>query len=278
MPQPLHIASTDNVQVALHDLGGTGPPLLIVHATGFLGMAYAPLARSLTANFSVWSADLRGHGDSITPDRTSMSWWGMFDDVLAIADHLGGQLSAFGHSMGGAAILGAEMMRSGTFTSAYTFEPIVFPSSAVAAAQHQDSHIVQAARRRRAEFESFDAAFERYSHRPPMQLLDPEVLRLYVDHGFRGQPNGSVTLKCSPETEASVFACSHVGIFDRLLEVHIPVAVACGRDESGPPVYAPGIADELPAGTFYRDDSLSHFGPFEQPARVGNHVREFLTR
>ena len=44
----LTVPSSGGVAVALHDLGGTGAPLLVCHATGFHGRMYAPLARLLT--------------------------------------------------------------------------------------------------------------------------------------------------------------------------------------------------------------------------------------
>jgi len=64
----LTVPSSGGVAVALHDLGGTGAPLLVCHATGFHGRMYAPLARRLTARFHVFALDFRGHGASTVPD------------------------------------------------------------------------------------------------------------------------------------------------------------------------------------------------------------------
>ena len=38
------VPSTDGVTLAVHDLGGDGPPLLLCHATGFHGRVWTALA------------------------------------------------------------------------------------------------------------------------------------------------------------------------------------------------------------------------------------------
>ena len=43
----LRASSSDGVELAIHDLGGEGPPLLFVHATGFHGRCYTRVAEQL---------------------------------------------------------------------------------------------------------------------------------------------------------------------------------------------------------------------------------------
>ena len=43
--------------IALHHLGGEGPPLLFVHATGFNARTYGPFVDKLARHFSVWAPD-----------------------------------------------------------------------------------------------------------------------------------------------------------------------------------------------------------------------------
>ncbi|MBT8239611.1 MAG: alpha/beta fold hydrolase, partial [Acidimicrobiia bacterium] len=79
----LDVESTDNVVLKLHHLGGSGPPLIICHATGFNGMAYGPMARYLTGDFDIWAVDFRGHGASNAPASGDFAWSGMAADLLA---------------------------------------------------------------------------------------------------------------------------------------------------------------------------------------------------
>ena len=78
-----HVDSTDGVRLAVHDLGGDGPPLLLSHATGFHGLVWAPLAAALATRYHSWSLDYRGHGDSTEPAGGSFHWAGAGADAWA---------------------------------------------------------------------------------------------------------------------------------------------------------------------------------------------------
>ena len=49
----VHVTSRDGVDVAVYDLGGDGPPLLLAHATGFHGLVWDGFADRLTERFHV---------------------------------------------------------------------------------------------------------------------------------------------------------------------------------------------------------------------------------
>jgi pimeloyl-ACP methyl ester carboxylesterase len=91
--------------LAVHDWGGTGAPVLLAHPTGFHGRLWAPVAERLVgAGRRVWSFDFRGHGDSYAPGPVgdAYAWAGFAADALAVVDHLGiagdPALIACGHS------------------------------------------------------------------------------------------------------------------------------------------------------------------------------------
>ena len=264
----MRIPSTDGVELEVHDLGGEGPPLLLAHATGFHGRVWEPLAAHLTG-FHRWSIDMRAHGDSDAPADRPLEWYGFADDVLSVIDALGLEKPfGVGHSKGAASLLLAEQARPGTFSALYLYEPVVVPEDFVTD-RNPDNPLSNGARRRRDTFESFDAAFENYASKPPFNSLHPEVLRVYVDHGFNQNPDGTVSLKCLPENEADVYAhgMSHHA-FAALHEVSCPVTIAVGLEDTVPAVFARPIADALPMGTVASFPELAHFGPLENPSLV----------
>jgi pimeloyl-ACP methyl ester carboxylesterase len=270
------VTSADGVGLALHDLGGEGPPILLSHATGFHGCVLAPLAAELATDFHCWSLDYRGHGDSDVPP-TDIGDWGRFgDDAVAVAEvlDLHGALG-FGHSMGGAALLMAELARPGTFAGLVLFEPIAFPRNPDR--PEGPTPMVEAARRRRTVFADRDEAFANYAGKPPLNLLTPAALRAYVDHGFVDRPDGTVELKCDPEHEARIFEGGATqDLFDRLGGVQCPVLVLTGRHEDNPPgELGPVVAGALPQGQVVTLDQLSHFGPMEDPAAVAAQIQAF---
>lgn len=281
--------STDGVTVALHDLGGQGPPLLLCHATGFHGPIWAPVAAELAADAHCWALDFRGHGDSALPASDSLGWHRMADDVRAAAARLKGEaLFGVGHSMGGTALILAEQAVPGLFAALWCFEPIVLPTSPTAAGSSapngppvpRPNPMAASARRRKAVFPDRATAMANYAAKPPLDGFDPRALEAYVEHGFKDLAEGGVELKCAPETEASVFEGGiHHQAFSGLGDVLCPATIVASGDGRPPSVAAMAVADALPKGRFEQLRALSHFGPMEDPEAIAHSIRtSFFSR
>ena len=279
----------------MRDLGGTGPDLLVGHATGFHGWAYSPMAAHLTSSFRVWLLDFRGHGLSGRPADGDYGWDAMGTDAAAAADAIGaranaddaigaqagaidaksvgvGTLYGFGHSMGANALVMAELARPERFAGLFLYEPVIAEArSFLAGAQ---TMLVEAARRRREAFDDRAEARARYAARPPLDALRADALDAYVQTGFADRPDGRVGLACEPEVEAATFA-GRTQIFDRLGEVGPPTVVAAGPDaggEPGPSRFAASVAAALPRGRLIRYEHLGHLGPLQDPDAVAADV------
>jgi len=275
------VPSTDGVVLALHDLGGTGPTVLFSHATGFHALVWRPLAQHLAPSYHGAAVDYRAHGDSVLPEGVPVHWNGFGADASAAAAALGCRPGApgfgVGHSMGGAALLMAELAAPGTFRGLVLFEPIVMPPDLVR--PEGGSQMPAVARRRRAEFATRDEAIANFASKPPLNTLRADALAAYVEHGFRDTPEGTVRLKCLPEHEAQTYEMSGShDTFARLGEVQCAVLVMSGRDEPmQPAAWAENVAQAIPNGHFERHDELGHMGPLEAPDLVGDVVDRFFS-
>jgi pimeloyl-ACP methyl ester carboxylesterase len=275
LPPPQWVRSTDGVEVAAYDLGGEGPDVLAVHATGFCAGVWLPLLARLGGTRRC-AIDVRGHGRSGTP-ATGMDWHGTAADVLAAVNALGLERPfGIGHSMGGASLVLAEQARPGTFRGLWLFEPIIFPPGF---SDTGENPLAEGARRRRPHFSSALAARANFASKAPLSSLHPEALDAYVAHGFEELADGSVELRCAPGTEAATYEMgARHGAFDRLALVECPTVVLRGTAvRPGPASFAPLVATALPNAVLEDHPELGHFGPLEDPEAMAASVRSAVT-
>ncbi len=272
------VTTSDGVSIAVHDLGGDGPSLVMSHATGFHGGVWRPMVQRLAERFRCWSLDHRGHGDSALPPGRNFEWQGFGQDVLAVVDGLSLEAArGIGHSAGGTALLLAEQARPGTFEALYCYEPVVVPADPPLG-RDRDSWLAAAARRRRDVFPSRQEAYEHYASKPPLAHLDAATLSEYVDRGFEDLPDGRVRLKCRPEDEAVIaeMATEH-DCFARLPSITCPVMLAGGGHTEGLDRTTRPLAARLPRALTVVLPGLGHLGPLQQPYAVATSAEHFLS-
>ena len=266
----LGASSSDGVKLAIHDLGGEGPPLLFVHATGFHGRCYTQIAEQLGDIRHCWAPDLRAHGDSTIPADDRFHWSGMADDLCAVLDALGidEPVDFVGHSMGGATVIATELRRPGTIRTAWLFEPIVFPMG------DNPSTMSEVARNRRASFDTIEAVLERYGSRPPFSR---STLRCSTTmSATASRRRRRVTLKCTPESEARTFESVDYEVYGRLGGIEADITVIASTEGAPPATIAPMVADGIESARLDTREGETHFGPFTHPARAATEIRTNL--
>lgn len=260
-------ATPDGLGIAFFDLGGSGPLLLLAHATGFCGPVLAPLATRLADRYHCIAFDERGHGASDAPAGGDFGWYGFAADVLAVVDHLGlGPVAGFGHSCGGAALLLAEQTRPGTFRALYCFEPIVYPGENPPPPTFDADPLSSGALRRKEVFATRQEALDNFSAKAPFDRLDGDVLAAYVDNGFGPDPGG-IRLRCRREDEARIYGHSLAhDAYLHLPRVACPVTLACGSETDAiGATLLERFAGRLPDARVEVFPGMGHFGPLEDP-------------
>lgn len=90
----------DSLTLSFLDDGGTGQPLIALHAHWMEGLTYVPLARALAPEWRVIALDQRGHGHSDHATRYLCDDY--LGDLSALFDHLDiAKAALLGNSLGG---------------------------------------------------------------------------------------------------------------------------------------------------------------------------------
>ena len=105
-------------------------------------------------------------------------------------------------------------------------------------------------------------------------------MRAYVELGTTPQPDGTVKLTCSGETEASIYESNEQLDFTRFAEITCPVVVVAGAAMATgnelPPMVAPLVAEALGNGRLEVLPGVTHFGPMEDGARIARSILDHL--
>lgn len=276
----MRLTGSDGEHAVLHDLGGTGAPLLLTHGNGLNAGMWATVVPHLADSFRCWGLDFRGHGASRPQnDDMSVERSHFVSEVITAVNALGGEpMLAAGHSLGAASLLLAELARPGTYRGLWLYEPVLVPPGFPRPdGEHQ---LVQASRRRRIRFATVDEAYERFTSKPPFSLCESEAVRAYVKLGTYPSGDDAVRLSCSGDTEARVYEASVPINYQEFSAVTCPTVVARGDSPAMwneiPPQVAQPIAESLGNGRLEAFAELSHFGPMENGQKIAMAIRDHL--
>jgi pimeloyl-ACP methyl ester carboxylesterase len=270
----------NGLRLHLLDWGGEGQPILLIHATGFLAALWHPVAVALTSRAHVLGLDLRGHGDS---EPGNSYYWSVFPDDL------GGVLSALnlgpalllGHSVGGATAALCAARYPDLVKGLVLVDPVIYPEWLYDSPELAEaSDLYRNAGRRRREWPSREAMRRSLESKLPFVRWQPEVFDLYVQEAVRASSDGQVTLKCSPETEATIYRETlRFNLWPEIVTARVPTLVLRGLAEHGVrSTTAQDLAEKLPMADDWPVESASHLIPMEAPDEVAKAVQVMLER
>jgi pimeloyl-ACP methyl ester carboxylesterase len=148
------VRSKDGTEIA-YDRTGDGPALVLVGGAWNDRMTAVPLAQQLASEFSVYTYDRRGRGDSGFTEPYEVER--EIEDLDAVIEAAGGSAFAFGHSSGGALALEATAAGAPITKLAVYEIPYIVDDSHPPLADDYIEHLEQliAADKRREVFEYF---------------------------------------------------------------------------------------------------------------------------
>jgi len=256
------------------------PPLVLLHATGFLARLWQQVAETLATQSDVYAFDMRGHGDSDKPppEGDNYHWRNLVADLRGFCDALGLRgVPIVGHSSGGAAAASLAATHPEYVARLGLFEPIILPSGFMPP-EDRRSDLAEGARKRRMLWSSADELVEAYRTRPAFERWREDVLRLYAEEGTFRREDGQIELKCPGEVEAAFFDNSRsLDTWERLLDIHCPTLLMWGELTHGPfPALMAQVAERIPNATTATIPGAGHLAPMERPDAVAGTILAFL--
>ncbi|MGH1421260.1 MAG: alpha/beta fold hydrolase [Hyphomonas sp.] len=271
-----------------------------IHATGFNAMTYQSLLAPLGLRARVAALDMRGHGLTTIPakPRKLKSWNSMRDDVIEWLDAEAPQgVVMGGHSMGGCVALLVAAKRPDLVRGLVLADPVILKKP-IYFASHVFSplrnlifrnNLIGQAKKRRAEFPSFEKALTSYTGRGAFATWREPFLADYlldglqrVDHNPHDSEDQTWRLSCEPKYEAATFAANRHRPWKALKKVRknkTPITILRPNKNSV-------ISGEVRAKLIQLNPSMimkpvrgtTHFLAMEAPYEIRDQLSAFIAR
>lgn len=217
------------------NVANDAPQLHFIHGTGFCGGVYWPFLRLLREHSNALLHDVQGHGGSeaghhyLGPRRTARRALACMHSLSADADT---PCIGMGHSFGGYITLLMACAQPERFERLILLDPILLPRVMLwfSLIWNRINPLVKRAARRRAHWDSLDAARKYLRERGIFRNLSAEVLECYVQHCLRIDDAGQAQLCCPPWLEAALFAHPPLNTWSAIRHLQVPTLILYGKD------------------------------------------------
>jgi lipase len=257
----------------------SGPPLIFLHATGFLPWLWHPIARGLVDSYHIICPYFCDHRDA-DPENGGLDWFLLADDLTRLCRAL--SLTSpymVGHSMGGAIMTIAGGALGLSIRKMILIEPILLPREFYSISMNVEDHpLAGKAIRRRNAWTDAKQARAYLKSKPLFRAWDDEVLDLYIQHGMAPSDSGGLSLACHPRREAALFMGS-MGYdpWPILSNVKCPVLVLEGETtENKGIIDFKKAAASFPHGEHRIVANAGHLIPMEKPLEILEMIRSFF--
>ena len=263
--------------------------LVMLNANGFNGYSYKTILEPLGVH--AVALDLRGHGMSELPiDIARLKNWHIFrDDVAEFFDrYIESPAVLAGHSYGGVTGILAMPFIKDKVSGYVGFDPVLVPGLFRAMNRLPGGRAYMKARlpiarnagRRKARFESFEAAFNRYQNRGAFRGFSDEALRDYLTGGLIADGEG-MKLACDPLWEQAIFTAQGHNAFKAAASLprdnsHITFAGKYGAVSF--PSGRRAMAKTIGAENVAFDKNRAHMFPMQDPEYAIEKLRGVLSK
>ena len=256
-----------------------GPPLVFLHATGFLPWIWHPIARELAPPYRVFAPYFCDHRTS-APEDGGLGWQVLAEDFAGLCRALSLERPFLvGHSMGATVLALANALFGLDARGMVLIEPIFLPEDFYKLPITVEQHPLAAKSiKRRNRWADEDEAKAYLRSRSLFQEWDPEMLEIYSRYGLKAGDGGGLQLTCSPEREAALFmgGLQH-NPWPEAAKTSCPVLVLEGeKSDNRAFIDLSQVAALFPRGSYRLIAEAGHLIPMEQPRVVMEAIRDFF--
>ncbi|NLN60158.1 MAG: alpha/beta hydrolase [Deltaproteobacteria bacterium] len=266
-----------NLQYLLYE--GSGPTMVMLHATGFNPWLWHPIAREFSGRFRVIAPFFCDHRNA-DPYRGGLGWNILAGDFVSFCRNLRiHKPYLVGHSMGGCICVLAHGLVPHLAERMILIEPILLPESWYEKPLALEEHsLARQAIRRKNYWQSSEEAKEYFLSKPLFRNWDCEMFDLYLRYGLTVDSKGGLHLVCPPRSEAAIFVgCASEDPWTLLPKILCPVLLLEGENsKSGPSLNLPKVAGLFPKGEYRLVPGVGHLIPMEKPTFVSMLIEHFF--
>lgn len=257
-----------------------GPPLVFLHATGFLPWMWHPIARELSPPYRALAPYFCDHRTS-DPEDGGLGWKVLAQDFADLCRALSLERPFLvGHSMGATVVALANALFGLNARGMILVEPIFLPEDFYKVQITVEQHpLASKSIKRKNHWASEDEANAYLQSRSLFQEWDPEMLDLYRQYGLKAGDGGGLQLTCSPEREAALFmgGLQH-NPWPEAVKTTCPVLILEGeKSDNRAVIDLPRVASLFPRGSHRLIEGAGHLIPMENPRVVTDAIRDFFS-
>jgi lipase len=274
------IQKIDDAEIQYLHYKSSGPPLVLMHATGFNPWLWHPIARKLAPQYRVIAPYFCDHREG-APETGGVSWLFLARDLA----HLCKKLSIdnpymAGHSMGATVSIIAHAKYGLPAMKMMLIEPILLPEMVYDSRFTVDQHPLAAkSLKRRNTWADEDEAREYLKSKKLFARWNNEMMELYVHYGMKADVAGGLELSCNPRREAALFmGGNHYNPWPLLKKIKCPVMVVeGGTSENKMFIDLHKVAALIPGGAYHEVSKAGHLIPMEKPDEIAHLMLEFFS-